>query len=1475
MTQGAQRLGAAVLFAIFVSASLSGQKQDGVDILLGKARSLEARGRIDLAAQNWGQVLLVDPNQREALAGLARQAKQDGDSNNLRLYLDRLRKINPSDPAITAIERMRVLTPQDRARLDEAGRLASQKRSDEAMKIYREVFGNEPPWGRWAEPFYDTLATSTGGRDDAIAQLRQLASRDPGNEVYRLWLARILSYDPKTRMEALRLLESIHDSGTVEQARTVWRQGLVWEKDSPAAQASLQAYVQRYPDKELQEAVTRLQQNKAREIQGAERERGFEALRGKDVTTAQQKFEDVLRRSPGDVNAMAGLGFVRLEQKRFREASTLFDKARALAPQRSDIREGYETAQYWSAMERGAFLQGRDPDAAIAAYQDALAIRPQEEQPSLAIAQIMLEKKNLAEAGAGFERILERAPNNAVATIGLGFVRLNQKNFDEAANLLGRGRTMSPDNRDVEEGYRTARFWGLMTKASAALEENRLEAAVSGFEEAVTISPSDKDALLGLAGAAERSHQDKLALSAYERLAAAASNETRAWLGLMRLQVNTGNPAAALATSQRIPASLKNDLETRPDYLASLSLILLATKRQSEGEQMLRRALDAAEQSDSDEAVNLRLQAASMLTTSGNTGLALSIYKQATDDHPGLVNAWHGLIGVYTSTGEFGHAMATLRAMPRNTYEAAARDSAFLSTAATAYAADGRCDDAERLLTRSLDLDKAAGRSPAPGTQLQLADIWMRKGQYDRAVPAYRSVLSVDGQSVDAWRGYLTALHNQGDDRTVIGEAGRIPAATRSMLGNEPGFLTLLASAQSTAGRYDQAVSLLEEARARYRAQGQPVPADLELQLGWAMVSSSQAAGAGDLIGTMRGRTDLTLVQRAALDELWSAWTLGRGDAAMKADQNERAIAILTDAWQQMPNNPRMPSALAAMHLRQDHRTEALDVYRSWGMAGASAGDYRAAAGTALATHDTTFADSLLRQGLQRFPNDSELLHMSGRRAVSQGSYKDAERLLAAALAAAKPGTSGSEVKPVSQPAPSTSRSRIETAPATGSCRQDLTRAVPDGPGIQLASLRRIVSAPLAERSGWSAINVAQAQQSGAEQGGSEQRRDPQQVEQLEEDIDTVRNRNTPAVAGTFTFAGRSGDPGINRLVVSDYSPLGSAAVADKVRFGIDVHGVSLDSGTPDGRSEMRFGTLPPGETFPEQRASGFGGEAQLSTDVFGLMFGTSPTGFLASTWTGGFRIGVPDGPVRLTVVRDLVKDSMLSYAGARDPLTGEVWGGVVSNSASAQFSHDSSGTGQYLSVSAGLLRGQNVQDNWNAEGSAGMYWGVAVSDRGQLTVGLNATGMHYARNLNFFSFGHGGYFSPQRLVQASVPFTWSAKQGPVSYEILASPGYQYFAEDASPYYPLGITVEPEPFAPLVYDAHEHQGPNYNVRFRANYRLAPHWHVDVFAAANNTRDFDSRTVGVTLKLLARPLPTSGDLRVKGIPDWRGNRAFGF
>src|SRR6266496_3311832 len=138
------RIIAAFLITMLVALPLVAQTQ-GLDLLLSKARSLEARGRMDLAAQNWQQVLLVNPNDGEALAGLARFAKQNGNANDLRIYLDRLRKINANDPAIADIQQMKVITPAERKRLDEAGRLAAQGKPDEALKVYRSVFGNDPP----------------------------------------------------------------------------------------------------------------------------------------------------------------------------------------------------------------------------------------------------------------------------------------------------------------------------------------------------------------------------------------------------------------------------------------------------------------------------------------------------------------------------------------------------------------------------------------------------------------------------------------------------------------------------------------------------------------------------------------------------------------------------------------------------------------------------------------------------------------------------------------------------------------------------------------------------------------------------------------------------------------------------------------------------------------------------------------------------------------------------------------------------------------------------------------------------------------------------------------------------------------------------------------------------------------------------------------------------------------------------------
>src|SRR5690348_15959052 len=457
------------LLLIFgMCASLASQTTPrAVDILLGKARSLEDRGRMDLAAENWRQVLLVNPNQVEALSGLARYAKQRGDTREEISRLDRLRALSPRDA--DDVERMRVITSADRSRLDAAGRLAMQHQPDEAMKIYREVFGNEPPpSGIWAARYYDTEAASSGGRSQAIAQLRQLCARHPENQVDRLRLARILTYDPQTRMEALRLLESIYDPSTVGDARAPWRLALLWEKDNLAIQASLQAYLKRYPDADLQNIQAALTQRQERAIRDAGEEHGYQALHKNDLAAAEASFENVLRRTPKDANAIAGLGFIRLKQNRFPEAISLFDQAHALAPERGDIVEGKENAQFGLNMQQAAAALGQNRlPAAQDAYQAALGLRPNDEQALLGMANVLVREGRPADAEVRFGQVLRQAPNNAEAKAGLAFLRLNQKKFQEASALFAEARHLDPNRKDIAQGYDAARFWSAMQQGAS------------------------------------------------------------------------------------------------------------------------------------------------------------------------------------------------------------------------------------------------------------------------------------------------------------------------------------------------------------------------------------------------------------------------------------------------------------------------------------------------------------------------------------------------------------------------------------------------------------------------------------------------------------------------------------------------------------------------------------------------------------------------------------------------------------------------------------------------------------------------------------------------------------------------------------------------------------------------------------------------------------------------------------------------
>lgn len=158
------------------------------------------------------------------------------------------------------------------------------------------------------------------------------------------------------------------------------------------------------------------------------------------------------------------------------------------------------------------------------------------------------------------------------------------------------------------------------------------------------------------------------------------------------------------------------------------------------------------------------------------------------------------------------------------------------------------------------------------------------------------------------------------------------------------------------------------------------------------------------------------------------------------------------------------------------------------------------------------------------------------------------------------------------------------------------------------------------------------------------------------------------------------------------------------------------------------------------------------------------------------------------------------------------------------------------------------------------------------LTLGINVSGMHYDKNLQFFSLGQGGYFSPQEYGVASIQISYFARHQRFEYRIRVSGGVQYISQDASPFYPTsaGAAVPNQGF----YASQVHTGPNYDADMRLGYRVSPHAYCEIFATANNARNYTYQAAGFSLKFLIRRLPTDTDLHPRSIPNWQGSPPFG-
>ena len=885
--------------------------------LLDKADALEIRGRIDMAAQTWQQVLLADPNNARALGGLARAARQSGNAPLAQTYIDRLRQVNPNDPGIARAETMGTQVDH-KSDLVQAGKLAEQGHYGESMEIYRRLYGDQPPTGDIALAYYETEAATEEGRAQAIAGLRALISRVPGDERFVVALGRILTYNPKTRVEGRRLLRE-HPLDL--RAQEAIRQSLLWDAQNPAMAGEIREYLAHHNDVQLAEAL-RMKPRPGEGIQG-----GPSSRRPAPLSPLQRM-----------------------------------------------------TAEAYRALNAG----------------------------------------HLDEAERLFKAILAQHPDSPPALTGMGYVRMQQRNFGGAISFLAQAQQDGSKDKGLEEALATSRFWYTMGEGAAALRENDLPAAEKQYRLALGMKPHSPEALEGLGGTLLKAQQPGPAIPYLAESVRLKPTVAHAWRGLFLAQFGADQVTRALATEKMMPPVIRAELYKDPLYLRALSSAFADVGDDADAQRVIRAALDLPFPADARGLeIETQLQYAGLLQAAHRLEQAAGLYRQVLAKDQSNTDAWEGLVRVEHAQGHDEEALQTIESMPPATYAKVMRNEGFEATVAGIYQANKRLDVAQEILEKAIAQETSSGQKPAAPAELELAGIYLLRNDPQKAFPIYRQVLTENPDRAEAWKGLLAALHDTHHDSEALAEVQQIPQATRARLENDVAFLQTMGAIYSDLGQPQQAQLFLRRVQEYYAFDHSQAPADVDIESAWLLYNGMNDAGLYRQLMMLGGRNDLSDDQRRTIQTIWTNWAVRRANQAAAAGDFRRALNILNATARAFPDNPGVIKALAAGYARAGMAKEAILIWKAQDLNGAPALDYKAAVGAALAAGDMKDAEIWLRFGLERYPKDPELLILGAKFEAARGNTNVAADYYRASLSAMPPADPGAELaNELSRPVP-------------------------------------------------------------------------------------------------------------------------------------------------------------------------------------------------------------------------------------------------------------------------------------------------------------------------------------------------------------------------------------------------------------------------------------------------------------------------
>ncbi len=1126
---------------------------------------------------------------------------------------------------------------------------------------------------------------------------------------------------------------------------------------------------------------------------------------------AARALDRVLAIDPRNAEALAGAAQAQAQLGNQAAADALIARLRAVAPAdprllETDVAVRAATVDQGAVAEARRLAQSGRPAEAIARYRALFGgPTPPESFAQEYFSTLAGTEGGFEEARAGLARLAERAPSDARLHLAHAQV-LTYRDATRAEGIARLRRLAAgPDpGGAATAAWRQALLWegdgpAQIPELEAFLARHPNDPAITRKLQAArdpqAASPPDEASSARLRGfALLNTNRAREAGRDFEAAIAANPEDAEAigGLGIVRLREGRfGEARTLLERAIRLDPAKRAQWQRALDGAAYAADLAAARGQLQAGEldaaeQSLRRALsrEAADRADAEALLG------DIALRRGDLPGAEARYRAALARRPNLGAANSGLYEVLQQQGRFAEA----EALQRQAGRALSDGGGNAARAAQLRAEAQRANDPEDQILR---LREALTLEPgSPWIRLDLARALARQGQ----APEARQLMEGAGRTSSPEALQAAALFAEEDGRPgdAAGYLNRIPARLRSAdmnrqlarsrvageverastlwrLGQRAegraALLAIAARPDPTGGGAALAVRALgllgdtagaAEAGRAAIALNPTAPPATRLTIAGALLGVGAEREAGQIARSVEGLPSLTAEDQRQAAALQAGFAIRTADRLNEQGNQAGAYDALAPVLARDPTNPAANLALARLYQGARQPEQAAQVAEAVLQGDPRSMEARlAAADAAIARRDWSRAEALLVEARAFDPNDPRVPLLEARIARAAGH---AGRALRALERAQEQAQARGGVVPVAAVGPNPFRpagqaaSAVGTAPAGDPVAADIAR--------ELAAVREETAGRL-------------------QAGGG--------------------------------FRVRSGSPGLDRL--EEYSAPVSASFSGGPlggRFTAAVVPVTLNSGTVDTNNLTVMRTLGTNALVPELRqppdqatgpgpatraryvprddsASGVGLGLSYARNAFTADIGTTPLGFRTQNVIGGIEIApaLTDRlRLRLTGEQRAVTDSLLSWSGLRDPATGQGWGGVVRTGGRAQLEFSAQPVNFYLAGGYSTFTGDHVARNSRVEAGLGGAWTVWRRPEDELIAGLDLVYFAYDNNQRLFTFGNGGYFSPQSYVAATIPVDYRGQSGNLAYRLGGTIGFQSYREKAATYFPTDAAMQ-------------------------------------------------------------------------------------